>query len=284
MTKPSREVCLVTGANAGIGLEVARSLARTGRSVVLACRNAQRGEAALRDIVASTGNSAVDLMLVDLSSQASIHAFAAAFGERHPQLHILVNNAGVWLQRKEETVDGFERTWATNVLGYHLLTRLLLHRLKVEGGRIINVASEFAGDLDPTDVEFKRRSYSGVTAYKQSKQAERMLTWALGRRLQGSSVTANAMHPGGVRTQLFKKAGGLLGGVASVFSTLAGKSPEEGADTAVWLAVSDDVAGLSGRFFVDRVERACRFRNEKDEEALWALSESMTAVKRSSTL
>src|SRR5881397_549807 len=181
--------CLVTGANSGIGRETAR-----------------------RDVAATTGNPAVELMIVDLSRQASIRDFARAFLDSHPELHVLVNNAGIWANRRRESPEGIEQTWATNVLGYFLLTELLLDRLRESApARIVNVASQLARDLDLEDVEFRRRSYSGVSAYAQSKQADRMLTWALARRLEGTGVSANAMHPGGVNTPLFSKGGGLLG-------------------------------------------------------------------------
>ena len=269
--------CLVTGANSGIGRETARGLARLGHRVVLACRHPQRGEAARQDVAATTGNPAVELMIVDLSRQASIRDFARAFLDSHPELHVLVNNAGIWANRRRESPEGIEQTWATNVLGYFLLTELLLDRLRESApARIVNVASQLARDLDLEDVEFRRRSYSGVSAYAQSKQADRMLTWALARRLEGTAVTANAMHPGGVNTPLFSKGGGLLAMAASAFSKMAGKAPEEGADTVVWLATSPDVEGQSGTFWIDRHAVPCRFHDPAAEERLWTLCASMT--------
>jgi len=271
------QTCLVTGANSGIGKETARGLARQGHRVVLACRDRARGEAARREIVDTTGNAAVELMIVDLARQASIREFARAFLDAHPELHVLVNNAGVWATRRREGPDGIEQTWAINVLGYFLLTELLQDRLRQSApARIVNVASQLARDLDLEDVEFRRRSYSGVKAYAQSKQANRMLTWALARRLEGTGVTANAMHPGGVDTPLFAKGGGLLGMAASVFSKVTGKTPEEGADTVVWLASSPEVEGRSGGYWIDRRPATCRFHDRDAEERLWALCASMT--------
>jgi NAD(P)-dependent dehydrogenase (short-subunit alcohol dehydrogenase family) len=273
----SGRTCLVTGGNAGIGKAIARELARMRARVILACRSAERGEVARREIAAVTSNPEVEVMLVDLSRQASIREFARTFRGRHPALHVLVNNAGVWLQRRQESGEGIEMTWATNVLAYFLLTELLLPALeKAPRARIVNVASELAGDLDLGDVEFKTRPYGGRTAYAQSKQADRMLTWALARRLPGSGVTANAMHPGFVSTELFSKAGGLLGVAASFLAKLQARRPDEGADTALWLAASPDVEGRSGAYWIDRQERACRFRDPAAEDALWELSESMT--------
>jgi NAD(P)-dependent dehydrogenase (short-subunit alcohol dehydrogenase family) len=268
--------CLVTGANSGIGKETARGLARLGHRVVLACRDAERGEAARRDIAETTGNPAVELMIVDLARQASIREFARAFLASHRELHVLVNNAGVWSTRRREGPDGIEETWAVNVLGYFLVTELLLDRLRESApARIVNVASKLAGELDFDDVEFRRRPYSGISAYSQSKQADRMLSWALARRLDGTGVTVNAMHPGGVNTPLFAKGGGLMAMAASVVAKAAGKTPEQGADTAVWLAASPEVEGTSGRFWIDRRDVPCRFRDDAAEERLWELCASM---------
>ena len=274
----SGRTCLVTGASSGIGKEAARQLAAMGARVVLACRSAERCEAACAEIVHDTGNREVELGVVDLAVQQSIREFARDFRRRHDALHVLVNNAGTWSNRRQETADGIELTWATNALAYFLLTQLLLDLLERSApARIVNVASELAGDLDLADVEFKHRRYGGVAAYSQSKQANRMWTWALARRLEGTSVTANAMHPGGVNTPLFGKGGGIKGLLGSVYGKVFGKSPAEGADTVVWLAASAEVEGQNGKFWIDRSEAHCRFRGPAEEEALWTLFVSMTA-------
>lgn len=273
-------VCLVTGANSGIGKEAARGLARLGAHVVMACRDAARGEAARSEILADTKNPNLELMLVDLGSQASIRDFARSFSERHPSLRVLVNNAGIWLERRQESPDGIELVWATNMLGYSLLTSLLLDLIKRSApARIVNVASRLARDLDLEDVCWKRRPYSGISAYAQTKQANRMWTWALARRLMGSGVTANAMHPGGVSTPLFGKGGGPRSLIASLYMKLAGRSPQDGADTVVWLAASPDVESVSGKFWIDRRDVRCRFRDAEREERLWALCERMTSAR-----
>jgi NAD(P)-dependent dehydrogenase (short-subunit alcohol dehydrogenase family) len=270
--------CLVTGANSGIGLETARALARAGARVVMGCPDAGRGDAARAEVARSTGNPRVELAVFDQSRPREARAFAESFGRANERLDVLVNNAGTWLSHREETADGIERTWATNVLGYFVLADALLPLLaKSAPARIVNVASELARDLDLGDVEFRRRPYDGVTAYAQSKQADRMWTWALARRLQGTGVTANAMHPGGVNTPLFRKGGGWKGLAGAAYGKLMGKSPKEGADTVVFLASDPAVEGRSGLFWVDRAERSCRFRNEAQEEALYALCERMTA-------
>jgi retinol dehydrogenase-12 len=271
------KTCLVTGASAGIGLAAARSLARLGAHVVMAVRNPEKGERARREVMGATGRD-VEMAVVDLASRKSIRAFARDVAARHAKIDVLVNNAGIWSDRRQLSVEGVELVWATNVLGYFLVTELLLPRLQAAGkARVVNVASRLAGELDLADVQFERRPWSGRDAYAQSKQADRMLTWALARRLEGTGVTANAVHPGFVATEIFTKGGGLVGLGGSIWSKLRGLSPDEGADTVVWLAASPDVEGRSGLFWAERQERRCRFRDEAGEKSLWALCEQMTA-------
>lgn len=271
-------VCVVTGASAGIGKETARALARMGATVVLACRNAQKGDGVRQDIVRATQNRRVELEIVDFSLQSSVREFASRLVDRHPVLHVLVNNAGVWLKKRTETAEGIETTWATNQLGYFLTTRLLLDALRAGApSRIVNVASNLARGLDLDDVEYRRRRFDGRNAYAQSKQANRMWTWALARRLEGSGVVANALHPGVVATELFGKAGSVLGTVAGAAVSVIGRSVEEGADTVVWLAASPDTAKVHGRYWKDRQEIHCPFRSVPAQEALWALCERMTS-------
>ncbi len=282
------KTAIVTGASTGIGKEIARDLARLNARVLLACRSEARGRAALDEIVADTGNHKTELRIVDVSSQASVRAFAAGLRARECELHVLVNNAGVWLEEERESADGIELTWATNVLGTHLMTRELLPLLEAGGrrgadARIVNVASELAGDLDLSDVQLARRGYSGMTAYKQSKAADRLLTWALARRLEGGLppdgtrlVTANAMHPGLVMTELASHARSVKKLAVCTMGKLFGRTAAHGADTASWLAASPQVEGASGRFYVDREVRECRLRDRATEDALWGLCEAMT--------
>jgi NAD(P)-dependent dehydrogenase (short-subunit alcohol dehydrogenase family) len=272
----SGRTCLVTGASAGIGLAAAHGLARLGARVVMAVRNPEKGERARRAVMGAFGRE-VEMAVVDLGSRRSIHAFARDLAARHPKLDVLVNNAGIWSESRKVSPDGVELVWATNVLNYFLVTELLLPQLRAAGrARVVNVASRLAGGLDLADVQFERRAYFGRAAYAQSKQADRMLTWALARRLSGTGVTANAMHPGLVATEIFRKGGGLVSLLASLYSKIRGRRPEVGADTVVWLAASPDVEGRNGLFWIDRQQRRCRFRDEAGEEALWALCRAMT--------
>ncbi|MBI4614262.1 MAG: SDR family NAD(P)-dependent oxidoreductase [Planctomycetes bacterium] len=272
---------IVTGANTGIGKEIAANLARMGAHVVLACRSEERGRAAVEEIAAGAApgfqRGRLELAVVDLSLRSSVRAFVEAFRARHPALSILVNNAGVWLAKRDLTAEGVELTWATNVLAYHLLATLLLDSLKAGApARIVSVASDLAGQLDLEDPEFKRRPFRGRIAYAQSKQADRMLAWALARRLEGTGVTANACHPGGVATELFRYHGGVLGFLAKAAGSVVLKTPAEGADTPTWLAASPDLAAVTGKYWEDRRDKPCSFRDAGAEERLWNLCERMT--------
>jgi NAD(P)-dependent dehydrogenase (short-subunit alcohol dehydrogenase family) len=206
----------------------------------------------------------------DAASAPSIAALARSCAADLPRIDVLVNNAGVARGQRHVTSDGFELTFATNVLGYHRLSLALLEQLRASApARIVNVASTFAGDLDLDDLQFERRPYGEMLAYAQSKACNRLLTWALARRLEGTGVTANAMAPG------FVPATGLARGLSPdtqrAFAGRTGRTVKEGADTAVWLAASRDIEGVSGRFFYDRRERPCEFRNQAHEERLWLI-------------
>lgn len=271
------KLALVTGGASGIGLEISRGLSNAGFRTVLAVRSPDRGQEAARDIAASTGSTRPEVMIVDFSSAPSIRAFSDAFLKKHGTLDVLVNNAGTWSTSRRENAEGIELVWATNQLGYFLTAELLRPALlKAPRARMVSVASELARDLDLTDVNFRRRLYTGVASYAQSKQANRMWTRAVARRLSGTNVTANSMHPGGVATGLFSKGGGLIASAVGRVVSLFGRTPKAGADTAVWLATSAEVEGRTGAFYFDRKERRCRFTNEAEEEKLFALCARMT--------
>ncbi len=276
-------VCIVTGATRGIGHAIAAGLAERGNHVVIACRDALRGQDAARAIERER-SCRVDVFAVDLARPASIRAAMSEVLERFPRIDVLVNNAGVWSTRREETADGIERTWATNVLGYFLVSHLLLPRLAdrrrgMTAARVVNVASGLAHSLDLGDVEFRQRRYRGIDAYAQSKQSDRMLTRAFARRWLSRGVTINAMHPGFTRTDAFRDGGGWQGRVAGMGARLFGKSPRRAADTALWLATSSEVEGVSGAYFQDRRELPCPFADIEREDALYELCSRMTGAE-----
>lgn len=261
-------VVVVTGASSGIGEETARTLAARGAHVVLACRDRARGEAARARMTGDT-----EVMELDLASLPSVESFAADLARRHPHVDVFINNAGMWSTARRENSAGMELTWATNVVGPFALTQRVLPLLKA-GSRIINLASKMAYGLDLDDVEFKARRYSGMKAYAQSKQANRLWTWALSRRVAAMGVTANAVHPGGVKTGIFLKGGGPVAWAGALYFSLVGKTVQQGAATVVMLAGSDEHRDENGRFFAYLKERPCQHRDVATEERLWALLES----------
>jgi NAD(P)-dependent dehydrogenase (short-subunit alcohol dehydrogenase family) len=258
----SGKVAIVTGASTGIGKEIARGLALRQASVVLGVRDVSRGERARAEMAKEGHNLDLTVMQLDVSSPENVRDFVQRFRKHHKALHILVNNAGAWSTTREVTPEGFERTWATNVLGPYLLTAELLDLLKAGApSRVVNVASTAAGKLDLDDVQFERRKYSGFVSYSGSKQALRMLSWGLAKRLEGTGVTVNAVNPGFVKTELNRSAGGLFRVIFPVMQSLMAKTPEQGADTPLWVACGQDLEGVSGKFFSDRKELPCGFRD-----------------------
>jgi NAD(P)-dependent dehydrogenase (short-subunit alcohol dehydrogenase family) len=273
----------VTGATSGIGRAAAEELARCGAELVLVGRDRARGEATLAEIRERTGNAELSLLLADLSSQAQIRRAAEEFLASGRPLHVLLNNAGVVELRRAETAEGIERTFAVNHLGYFLLTRLLEVRLRESApARVVNVASDAhhyaGGRLDFDDLE-SRRAYRVMQVYGKSKLANILFTRELARRLSGSGVTANALHPGFVGSN-FGKNNGLLGRVSMTLLRPFARSPEKGAETAVWLCASPELEGTSGEYFFDRKPRRphASAQSEEDARRLWELSERMTGL------
>src|SRR6266480_4881819 len=197
-TSMQGKVCVVTGANSGIGKATAMGLAQMGATVVMICRDPAKGEEAQHEIKEKSGNDAIDLMLADLTSQASIRQLAENIQQRYQQLHVLINNAGGVNLTRRGTSDGFEATFAVNYLAPCPLTNLLLDKLKASSpARIVNVSSEShqSGYITMDDLEFEK-GYRLMRAYGQSKLALVLFTYELARRLQGAGVTANCLHPG----------------------------------------------------------------------------------------
>ena len=249
------KVCAITGANSGIGLAAARQLARRGATIYLLVRNLERGAAAQARIGEEAGHSRVYLEAIDLSSQASVRACAQRIMSRTQQLHILINNAADAFEQRGLSVDGVELTLATNVLGPFVLTQALLPLLQASApARIINVSSGgmYLSKLDLHDLQFERKKYDELRAYAQSKRALMMLTELWAGRLKPLDVTVNCMHPGWVDTPLLQT--GLPAFRQSLRSIL--RTPDEGADTIVWLAAARPAESVTGRFWFDRRERA----------------------------
>ena len=273
------KICLVTGANSGIGKFTAIGLANLGATVVMVCRNDERGRAAREEIVSSTGNESIDLLIADLSLSRSIRQLADDFLSKYERLDVLVNNAGAYIGGRTLTEEGLETTFALNHLGYFLLTNLLLDLLKSSApARIVNVASEAHRR---SRIEFDdlmgERSYKGFRAYGQSKLANILFTYELARRLDGTNVTVNCLHPGVVATNFAHRDGGMVGFLVKTFSFLL-RRPAKGAETAVYLASSADVDGVSGRYFVDKkeVRSSAVSYDESAARRLWQVSEERT--------
>jgi NAD(P)-dependent dehydrogenase (short-subunit alcohol dehydrogenase family) len=259
-TNMSGKLVVVTGATGGIGKEIARGVVRLGGNVVVAARDPSRCEATRKELAAEKGGGEITSLPVDMAEQASVRAFAAAFAERHPALDVLVNNAGAWFTGRRESPDGYELTFATNVLGPHLLTELLLDRMgAAPRARVVNLISTISGSYDPTDLQYSRRPYDGYKAYGQSKQALTMLTIGLARRMADSGVTANAVEPGFVRTGFNANATGPQAVMIKFFARLMGVSPAKGADGPLWVATSPELDGVTGKRFAGRKEKPMLF-------------------------
>jgi retinol dehydrogenase-14 len=255
-TNPSMagKTVLVTGGTGGIGKATAVGLARSGARVGIVGRDAARATAAAEDIRARSGNPAVDVFAADMSAQAEVRRLAAEVLDAYPRLDVLVNNVGGFWQHRHVTADGLERTFAVNHLAPFLLTNLLLERLTASApARIITVSSgaQSLGRIDFDDLQGER-DYSGQRAYNQSKLANVMFTYELARRLDGTGVTANVLHPGVTRTGFAAEDSprwmAVMGPVGRPFM----KSPARGAITPIYLASSPEVEGVTGRYFVNR--------------------------------
>ena len=272
-------VALVTGANSGIGYEVALQLAARGATLVLLCRDAERGEAARARISEQTSNDRVELLLADMGSQAQVRGAAAEFRERHDRLHLLVNNAGAIQRRRELTEDGLDRTFAANHLGTFLLTRQLLDLVQASApSRIINVASSShaRGPLDFADLD-SSEDWAGMRAYGRSKLGNVMFSHELARRLDGSGVTVNAMHPGLVATNFGRGVRWIRLGIAAARWFMV--SPRDSGADVLHLATSPELDGVTGAYFVRREQQpSSEFsRDESLQQRLWMASEVLVA-------
>jgi len=271
------KVVLITGANSGIGKETALALARMKATVVMVARDSSKGKEAQKEIIESSGNKKVDLIVADLASLDEVRALAEEFKKRYEHLHVLINNAGGINYERTQTQDGFETTFGVNHLAHFLLTKLLLDVIKASApSRIINVSSmaHRSGKMDFSDLMFKKK-YSAYKAYSASKLANVLFTYELARRLKGTSVTVNALHPGVVRTRFGKGSGS--SGMKFAFALISPflTSPQKGALTSIYLASSPEVEGVSGKYFSkSKPVDSNKISYDKDvAKQLWDISE-----------
>ncbi|XP_067867656.1 retinol dehydrogenase 12-like [Heterodontus francisci] len=280
-TRLDDQTILITGANTGIGKETARELARRGAQIIMACRDIEKGEAAVKEIMEETGNSKLTVKRLDLADTNSIREFAAQINEEYQELNILINNAGVMMCPYSKTADGFELQFGVNHLGHFLLTYLLIDLIKRSApSRIINVSSTAhkMGSINFDDLN-SEKSYNSVKAYAQSKLANIMFTRELARKLQGTDVLVFTLHPGVVRTELSRHLN-IAARVGLAMLRPFTKSPSNGAETTIYCAVAHGLEQESGQYFSD-CDRATCSRNAFDEEKvkeLWAVSCEMLKI------
>jgi NAD(P)-dependent dehydrogenase (short-subunit alcohol dehydrogenase family) len=277
------KVCVITGASSGIGKSSAAGLAKLGATVVMVCRNKGRGETARDEIrkLTSVKEENLDLMVADLSSLDSVRSLATSILGNYQGLDVLINNAGLILSKRTPTPDGLETTFEVNYLSHFLLTNLLLSLLKASApSRIINVSSDahVGGRIRFDDLQGEGR-YRGMKAYSQSKLAQILFTHELSRRLDGTGVTVNSVHPGVVRTNWGRTGAGVLSVVLKLVGPFA-RSPEKGADTVVYLASSPEVGSVTGKYFFDRkaTRSSKESYDEADSEKLWRVSETLAGL------
>lgn len=270
---------LITGANTGIGRATALALAGMGAEVVMLCHTRERGQKAMEEIKKESGNPDINLLVADLSLQTDVRRAAAEFAARYSKLHVLINNAGVILPNRVVTGDGLECTLAVNYLAPFLLTNLLLDRLKAAApARIINVASGVQMAIAFADLQGEKR-YGSLRAYGKSKTALILFTYELARRLAGTGVTANCLHPGDVRTGIFRHYTGLFKFFLSISGPLM-RSPEKGARTPVYLASSPKVENVTGQYFVNcqPVKSSAPTYDESAARRLWDISTELAKL------
>ncbi len=286
MTTMRGKVCLITGGTSGIGKAAAQALAGMGAVVVIVGRDAAKTAGVVEEIKRQTNNPSVTSLLADLSVQADVRRLAAEYKQAHSRLDLLLNNAGGIFLERQLTADGLEMTFALNHLNYFLLTNLLLDRLKASApARIVNVSSDAHRDstLNFDDLQ-SEESYSAFGVYGRSKLANILFTVALADRLAGTGVTVNALHPGFVNSGFGKNNQGglwvtLFTKVYNLVGPLLARSPEKGAETAIYLASSPEVAGLSGKYFADCAVKApsAAATDRATAAQLWDVSERLVA-------
>jgi NAD(P)-dependent dehydrogenase (short-subunit alcohol dehydrogenase family) len=279
------KIVVITGANAGIGFATALGLAKQGATIVLICRNADRGHIALKT-VAEVATATPRLLIADLSSQASIRELSASLHQQLPRIDVLINNVGAAFAKREYTVDGIEKTFALNHLAPFLLTNLVLDLIhKSSEGRVVNLTAGIPGSppnfLDNLQGE---KSYGQFAAYRSSKIGNILFTYELARRLDGAGITVNCVHPGPVKTEFTQKAGGFLSVMSRILRPIM-KSPEAGARTPIYLATAPEVAKITGGYFVNcKQKRTAAITYDRAIAAKhWEISEKLTSLNSGAT-
>jgi NAD(P)-dependent dehydrogenase (short-subunit alcohol dehydrogenase family) len=281
--KPMKgKVCMVTGATSGIGAATALALAQQGATTLIVGRSKKKCEKIVCKVKTKTGNSLVDYLLADLSSQKDIRQLSEQFMSKYQSLDVLINNAGAKFVSRYVTVDGYEMSLALNHLAYFLLTNLFLDLLKESEARIINVSSGAHGGCSGINFDDlqSEKEYIGKQAYAQSKLANILFTYELTRRLEGTGITVNALHPGGVVTNFCKNNGWISWLKHVTAHTLARDliGPAEGAKTSVYLATSPEVKGVTGKYFSDQkpVQSSAASYDKEAAKHLWDVSLELT--------
>jgi NAD(P)-dependent dehydrogenase (short-subunit alcohol dehydrogenase family) len=273
------KVCLITGATAGIGKATAQGLAAKGATLIITGRNRDKTAVTAAELKAASGNSNIDFLVADLSSQAEVRRLADEFKQKYSRLDVLINNAGGVFTKRQTTVDGLEYTFALNHLAPFLLTNLLLDLLKASApARVITVSSgaEQGGRLDFDDLQ-SEKSYSAFRVYSTSKLENILFSNELARRLKGTGVTSNSLHPGFVASDFGKNNPGLLS-MAMVLVRPFAINVEKGAATSIYLASSPEVEGVTGKFFTKSAEATPSnpmANNEAAARRLWEISEKL---------
>jgi NAD(P)-dependent dehydrogenase (short-subunit alcohol dehydrogenase family) len=284
MDKLHQPIMMVTGANSGIGKATALTLAKKNVRVVMVCRNQQKGEIAQKEIIKESGNPNVDLHICDFAGLDNIRRFVDLYNTNYDRLDVLINNAAVIPQDRQETQSGYELQFGVNHLAPFLLTNLLLEKLKNSSiARIVTVASvgHKFGKIHFDDLQFSQKPYRKLVAYTQSKLANVIFTYELARRLQGTQVTANCLDPGHVKSDIgVYKDGGFAQFVFRTLLRPIHKTPEEGADTSVYLAMSAEVKGITGKYFANRkMKKTSSISYDRDIAVrLWNISSEMVGI------
>lgn len=276
------KIGLVTGATAGIGRITAAALAGQGAQLVVHGRNKAKTEETVQELKASTGNQQISYLLADFSDLDQVRGLAKNFQDRYEHLHLLVNNAGGFFNKRTPTPYGVELTFLVNHLAPFLLTNLLLDTLKNSApSRIINVSSEAhrQDQMDFENLDFKK-GYFGIKAYARSKLANILFTYQLARRLEGTGVTVNALHPGHIATDIWKTNFGLIGPALKRIMGLFSLTPEEGAENSITLATSPDLEGVNGKYFIknEPAQSSPISYDEDTARRLWDVSADLTSL------